>query len=218
MCGRFVAPNERALEREFELRRGGSPLIAVWNAAPTMFLPVVHLVDGKLIAEPMQWGLVPTWWKKDELPKSTINARLEEAASKPMWRSSMRYARALVPALGYYEWQKTAAGAKQPYFIHLPGRELLCFAGLWSQWRDVQTFAILTTAAASSVAAIHNRMPVVVPRETWGAWLDPEQKDGTAAAALAQAAAVTMFEADAISTYVNSPRNQGEKCIEPLVQ
>lgn len=220
MCGRYVSPSVRDLERYFGTPRGHNPLAraeVVYNAAPTMQLPVVHSIDGALIAEPMQWGFVPSWWSKEELPKSTINARLEDAASKPMWRAAMKNSRALVPALGYYEWQKREGG-KQPYYIHAPDRALLCFAGLWSKWRDVETFAILTMAAAPSVAEIHNRMPVVLPRERWEAWADPAQQDGAAAVKMAMEAAVVRFEHDRVSTYINSPKNQGAQCIAPLVQ
>ena len=95
---------------------------------------MVRAIDGKLVAEPMQWGLIPGWWNKDELPTRTINTRADEAPEKPMWRAAVKNSRALVPAMGYYEWQG-AKPPKQPYYIHLPGNELMCFAGLWSEWR-----------------------------------------------------------------------------------
>lgn len=220
MCGRFVSPSTRDLERYFGTRRGHNPLAQIeitYNAAPSMSVSIVRSVDGALVFEPMQWGFIPAWWSKDEIPKSTINARLEEAATKPMWRDGMKRSRALVPALGYYEW-KVTSGLKQPYFIHAPDRSLMCFAGLWSQWREVRTFAILTTAAAPGVSELHHRMPVVVPQVLWVAWTDPEQNDGAAAAKLAQESAVGVFSWTPVSTYVNSPKNQGESCVSPLVQ
>src|SRR5262245_55885198 len=108
MCGRYVAPDERAIEQYFELRKEHPFQGELFNAAPSLALPVVLSVYGKLAAEPMQWCFVPFWWTKDELPNSTINARAEDAADKPMWRDAVKYGRALVPALGYYEWRPHA--------------------------------------------------------------------------------------------------------------
>jgi putative SOS response-associated peptidase YedK len=222
-----VSPGERDLEREFnvirahglEPRGGDDPFERTYNAAPSMFLPVVRLVDGSLVVERMQWGFIPRWWSREELPESTINARAEDAATKPMWREAVRNSRALIPALGYYEWAKRA-GAKVPFHIRR-AHGIDCFAGLWSEWaprhgKPIKTFAILTMDAASPVAAIHSRMPLVLPREWWRAWLDPERTDGAALLNEATAHAVRDFDANRVSSYVSSPRNQGEECIRPV--
>jgi putative SOS response-associated peptidase YedK len=119
-----------------------------------------------------------------------------------------------VPARGYYKWNQ-ASQPKQPYFITLPDEPLICFAGLWSSWRDTLSFTILVGPAAPHLAHIHDRMPLTLPR-SWAAWLDPEQQDGAAALAQAQAAALTHFQPLRVSTYVNNSRNEGERCIEPI--
>lgn len=220
MCGRYVSPDEAAMERSWNVTRGPNPFRTVYNAAPTMVLPVVRLqeVCG------MQWGLIPAWWSKAEPPRSTINARIEDAAAKPMWRTAVRHTRSLVPSLGWYEWQERGAGrGKQPYFIHLPERGLMHFAGLWSHWTPkdgeaVLSFAILTREAAGPVASIHTRMPVVLPPDAYAAWLNPAAQDGAAVTAAAADASMTQFVAHPVSTYVNAPRNQGEECIKAAEQ
>lgn len=219
MCGRYVSPDDAALERVWNFTRGPNPFRTIYNAAPTMALPVARQHEGQQQVCAMQWGLIPMWWSKPEPPRATINARVEDAASKPMWRSAVKHTRCLVPSLGWYEWKVQAGSArKQPYFIHIPGMKLLHFAGLWSSWspksgESIQTFAILTCDAADSIASIHNRMPLVLPPETYDAWLDPTAHDGAAVTAAASRAAVTQFNAYPVSTYVNSPRCQGEACI-----
>jgi putative SOS response-associated peptidase YedK len=176
----------------------------------------VHQVEGKPVVQAMRWGFIPFFWKPDDkLPVHTINARIETVTSKPMWRMAMRQARALVPARGYYEWNQ-ASKPKQPYFITLPDEPLICFAGLWSSWRDALSFTILVGPAAPHLAHIHDRMPLALPRSAWEAWLDPQRTDGAAALEQAQAAALSNFKPVAVSTYVNSSRNDGPRCIEPI--
>jgi putative SOS response-associated peptidase YedK len=219
MCGRYVAPDIRAIEREWELlhRSGGGTgwEEGLYNAAPTMQLPIVRMEDGKSFVQAMRWGFVPLWWKEERLPNHTTNARIETVVSKPMWRTALRQTRALVPARGYYEW-KQAGKAKLPFYITLPDEPLICFAGLWSSWRDTLSFTILVGAAAPHLAHIHDRMPLTLPRSAWAAWLDPQQQDGAEALEQAQAAALSHFEPVRVSTYVNSSRNEGERCIEPI--
>lgn len=222
MCGRYVSADDAAIERAWNIIRAPNPFNIVYNAAPTMTLPVVRLHAAQHELRAMQWGLIPSWWSKPEPPRSTINARVEEAASKPMWRTAVKQSRCLVPSLGWYEWQVQGPGrAKQPFFIHLPGGALMHFAGLWSSWipkggEPVETFAILTRDAAGDMAAIHNRMPVVLSHEAYAVWLDPALEDGVAAAALARDASIMDFETYPVSTYVNTPRHQGEECNKPV--
>jgi putative SOS response-associated peptidase YedK len=221
MCGRYVSPDEAALERAWNITRAGNPFRTVFNAAPTMALPVNRMCDGQRVLDALQWGLVPSWWSKTQLPHSTINARAEDAATKPMWRGAVRHTRCLVPCLGWYEWKAAAvAQGKRPYFIHRSDRQMFCLAGLWSAWQPqdtepLRTFAILTREAVGAMAELHDRMPLVLPQEAWASWLDANEKDGSAVVAAALAAAETAFEWYPVSTYVNSPRNQGEACWAP---
>jgi putative SOS response-associated peptidase YedK len=132
-----------------------------------------------------------------------------------MWRSAIRYSRALVPARGYYEWTQVSQ-PKQPYFIRLPDEELTCFAGLWSSSCDTASFTILVGPAASHLAHIHDRMPLTLPRSAWQAWRDPEQNDGAAALSLAQSAALSHFQPQRVSTWVDVSTHERPRCIEPV--
>ncbi len=222
MCGRFVSREQAALEREYNIKVR-NPFERVYNAAPTMTLPVIRQEKGKPREEReaigMRWGLIPSWWSQPSLPTSTINARSEEAAAKPMWRGALRHTRCLVPALGWYEWHNTAEG-KVPYFIHAPGKAGVCFAGLWSEWRNPDgepqlSFAILTRAASPTLSFVHHRMPLVLAPGAFDSWLADSPADPAARLAEQVAAAPGEFEYYPVSRYVNVPRNQGERCIEP---
>jgi putative SOS response-associated peptidase YedK len=230
MCGRFVSREQAALEREYNIRVR-NPFERVYNAAPTMLLPVIRTqprdrvaagaADGSAEREAlsMRWGLIPSWWSQPSAPTSTINARSEEAASKPMWRSAVRHTRCLVPALGWYEWHVTPEG-KVPYFIHAPALTGFCFAGLWSEWKNPAgeaqlSFAILTRAASDTLKAVHDRMPVVLGEAVWDEWLANWPADHAAKLAAHVANSLNEFEYYAVSRYVNAPRNQGERCIQP---
>jgi putative SOS response-associated peptidase YedK len=129
-------------------------------------------------------------------------------------------ARALVPAVGYYEW-KGAKPPKQPYFIHAGDGGLLWLAGLWSEWLHpdrpaLMSYAILTTAASSSMSDLHHRMPVALPRGAWDAWLDPKQRDGKAAIQAAVDSATQNLAHYPVSAMVNSVRNNDPRLIDPV--
>jgi putative SOS response-associated peptidase YedK len=221
MCGRYVSPSERDLERLFGHMKIDpfAGVERIYNAAPSLLLPVVRIRNGELVGARMQWGLVPYWWNKETLPSSTINARIEDAATKPMWRDAVSGARALVPALGWYEWHTRPDGRKVPHYVRAADGEPVCFAGVWSRWKPrdgepLYTFAIITRDAADSLSHLHQRMPAVLPRSAWNEWLDPQRTDGQQMMEWLASATMSEFGAYPVSTYVNSPDNQGEKCIE----
>jgi len=228
MCARFVSRVMAALERAVQVR-WHDPFDLIYNAAPSMQLSVVTAGTDGPEARAMKWGFIPGWWKQAKPPKLTINARSEDAPHLPMWQAAFRGARCLVPALGWYEWRSesrvdTTTGelstVRRPYFIHLEGLQPLCFAGLWSRWRPERdaepllTFSILTRAPTTSLAQLHDRMPVVLREDQYAAWLDPANDDLSAQRTLTSGALLE-FRRYAVSTYVNNPRNEGKECIEP---
>jgi putative SOS response-associated peptidase YedK len=230
MCARFVSRIMAAMERVVQVR-WHDPFPVIYNAAPSMNLTVVTAGDEGPEARAMKWGLVPGWWKQAKPPKLTINARFEDAPRKAMWRDAFRGARCLVPALGWYEWRSESrvdtrtgeiAEVRQPYFVHLEGLAPIAFAGLWSRWfpergaEPLLTFSILTRPAAPGLATLHDRMPVVLPESAYDEWLDPKRRDEQSILRLLQEQAMSEFRSYAVSTYVNKPQNEGEKCIEPL--
>jgi putative SOS response-associated peptidase YedK len=230
MCGRFVSREQAAIEREYNIRVR-NPFERIYNAAPTMMLPVIRAQSGdsggagttagtgEREALSMRWGLIPSWWSQPTAPTSTINARSEEAAAKPMWRSAVRHTRCLVPTLGWYEWRVTPEG-KVPYFIHAPALAGFCFAGLWSEWKNPAgeaqlSFAILTRAASDALRPVHDRMPVVLGQGAWDDWLSAWPNEQAAKLAGHVANSLNKFEYYPVTRYVNAPRNQGERCIQP---
>jgi putative SOS response-associated peptidase YedK len=214
MCGRYVSPDQAAIERAWQIHRSsGLDLPRRFNVQPTTAVPLLLLEDDALALATARWGLIPHWWKQDRPPTHTINARLEEAAGKPMWRDPLRRARCLLPALGWYEWQPLAGG-KQPYYLHRADGRLLCFAGLMATWNGELSCALLTRAAEGPAAEVHDRMPVVLPDEMHAGWLDPALKDATAFAR--EHAIAREIAHYPVSKRVNSARNEGPELIEPL--
>jgi putative SOS response-associated peptidase YedK len=236
MCGRFVSPEERALERAFDLGRRDdpNPFARRFNVCPSDTIPFVRLPSNsdRLELATGRWGLVPHWWKQAKPPRLTFNARLEEAADKPMWRDAWSRARCLVPAEGWYEWQAVervdpATGeivpAKQPYFVRRKDGTLLCFAGLMAYWKNPKTgeplrsCAILTADAAGSLADIHERAPLVLSPGAYDAWLDrgltdPQRVKQVAGQRLPPSE-LTQWK---VRLLVNNAKSDGPELIEPV--
>src|SRR5258706_11775650 len=214
MCGRYVSPTMAEMERYWALSDAQSHnqlgFSQHFNIAPTTQIPIIHPADDAGLKLRMaRWGLVPFWWAQPKMPPFTFNARIEEAASKPMWRQVVKTSRCLIPALGWYEWKEVEVAdpvtgeikkAKQPYFIHLPGRQEFLFAGLMSRWKAAEsdaailTAAIITCAAEGPAAEVHTRMPLILPLDAERDWMDAKQTDGQAALNAAQATAGTAVE------------------------
>ncbi len=182
-----------------------------FNIAPTQEAPVVRVnAEGEREVAMLRWGLVPFWALDPSIGNRMINARSETVAEKPSFRNAFKARRCIVPASGFFEW-KGEPGRKQPYAITAADQPLFAFAGLWESWRDksqpdapaVETFTILTTDANEAVAAIHDRMPVILPADRLQDWLagPPAQ----AQALLAPYAGPVKIRA--ISKAVGNPRN-----------
>jgi putative SOS response-associated peptidase YedK len=180
MCGRVVQKTPLGEIRVlFETTNPVPNTAPTFNGAPTDRLPVVRLDrDGRRSLDLLRWGLVP-WWAKDiKMGARCINAMSETVASKPAFRDPFaRGQRCIVPVDAFYEWEKIGA-AKQPYAIVSADGLPLALAGLWERWKDrqgggdaVQTFTIVTTTPNDLCASIHDRMPVILPREKWATWL-----------------------------------------------
>jgi putative SOS response-associated peptidase YedK len=176
MCGRFVitSPPE-ALRKIFgyEEQPNFPPR---HNIAPTQPIPVVILDNGARHFRLMRWGFVPAWVKDPRNFTLLINARAETVREKPAFKNAIRRRRVLVPADGYYEWQQTD-GKKRPFFIHRRDGAPLGFAAVAETWagpngEEVDTVAIVTTAASADLASLHHRMPVTIAPADFERWLD----------------------------------------------
>ncbi|WP_072313717.1 SOS response-associated peptidase [Agrococcus sp. Marseille-P2731] len=228
MCGRYVMASPASdLVALFEIDETGADLPEPsWNIPPTSSVPIVVEPQPRDDAPPTRrleaarWGLVPAWADDVSVGARAFNARSETAASKPMFRDAVRERRALVPADGWFEWQKHD-DAKTPHYIH--GEQPISFAGLYAWWKRpdgawLLSTSILTTASAGELSAIHERMPVVVSPEMRDAWLDPTE-DGEAAleAVVAEAAdAVAGLSVHVVGSRVGNVREQGVELIAPL--
>lgn len=194
MCGRYVSPDIASIESAWHIGRTNSnPFRQRYNVLPTSQVPVIRRAPDADLRELTQarWGLIPHWWTRQKMPTSTINARSEEAAERPMWRHPYRNARCLIPAMGWYEWKSMertdpetgeVRTYKQPFYLHVERDGPVCFGGLLSTWTPAGgvaqlTCAILTRAPSASAAPIHDRMPVILPEAAHDEWLDPALKD-----------------------------------------
>lgn len=229
MCGRYVvAYDPNTLIEGFSVVRV-TPFPKRWNVAPMSMVPVVHdTKHGERIATLMRWGLLPHWAKDQRLAAKLNNARAEGMADKPSFRQAVRRRRCLVPASGFYEWQATPSG-KQPWYINprnAQGDEpLFAFAGLFEAWRPsaaagdaewLLSCCILTTAANTLMAPIHDRMPVIIPREHWAQWLERSLQDPAALAPLMPPTDPLRMQAWPVSRAVNRSSAEGESLVEPL--
>jgi putative SOS response-associated peptidase YedK len=219
MCGRYnlhspmediAAQFEAEVQAEFAPRH---------NIAPTTAVPVVTAHAAGRIIRLHRWGLVPSWSRDPAQGARMANARMETAADKPAFRGPFRRGRCIIPADCFYEWQARQGGAKQPFCFGAADGALLALAGLCDVWRGpdgpLATCAILTTSANALMAPIHDRMPALLDRADYAAWLDP----GTLAdrlKALLRPCPESWLRAWPVGPKVGSVRNEGPELMEPI--
>lgn len=221
MCGRFARWTSR---RDFAalagLQIGGAHVgetVPSWNITPGRACAVVRRELGRQTAiDQILWGLVPHWIESPP-PRRPVNARIESVAENRYFRRCFKYRRALVAADGWYEWTDTPAG-KEPWFHRLADAQPMFFGGVWDEWRDAEgksivTFAILTQPAVPAIAAIHDRMPVVLRPEAYEAWLDKDVTDAAAVRALSPPRQDVV--AYRVSRRVNRSDTDGPDLVEP---
>ncbi len=221
MCGRFALSITPA---QFRRVFGCEPpeMPARFNITPDSEILVVRAgVDGLREAVPVRWGLLPPWSSDPADPARQINARIETAAEKPMFRAAFRRGRCLVPADGFYEWQKGGGGPSRPWFVRMRDGGPMAFAGLWWRTRladgsELDTCAILTMDALPSIRGIHHRMPVIVAPDRFDAWLDPALRDPALLRELLAPPGDGEIEAVPVSRRVNDPRNEGPELVQPV--
>ena len=179
MCGRFAlkAPKAELIDH-FDLAACDDYSIR-YNIAPGTNIPVIRRSpEGQRVLHLLRWGLIPHWAKDPTIGARLNNARSESVTEKPAFRDAFRRRRCLVPADGFYEW-KAEGKIKQPFYFSAVSGTPLALAGVWESWTApdgtiVRTVCLLTTQANALMAPVHDRMPVIVGKEHWGAWLgDP---------------------------------------------
>jgi putative SOS response-associated peptidase YedK len=246
MCGRYASSaSPTRLAEEFEVDDIFEGLPGPdYNVAPTVAVPAVferrvqNSGEVRRRLAPLVWGLVPSWAKDPSVGSRMINARLETVAEKSAYAKAFRSRRCLLPADGFYEWYAPEAPAppsgrrpakprKQPFFLHRSDGGLLVMAGIYEIWRDpakdrddstawLRTCSIITTQATDAAGHIHDRMPLVVPRDAIDQWLDPALTEPAQALALLSVTEGAALEAYAVSTEVNSVQNNDPSLLRPL--
>jgi putative SOS response-associated peptidase YedK len=220
MCGRFTLTRSAAeIAAHFEL--GSLPELGPrFNVAPTQQAPIVRVrSSGVRVLENRRWGLVPPWAKDVAVGARMINARVESVAERPAFREALRRRRCLVPADGFYEWQGRA-GRRRPHHLALPDRGLFAIAGLYERWigpggEALDTFTLLTRPAQGAVAALHDRMPLIVDPAGYAAWLDRTAREPAALFAGLPEVQGTRLVARPVDTRVNDVRNDDPACLDP---
>jgi len=221
MCGRYTITSSAEAIRAFFRYEEQPDFPPRYNIAPTQPISVVRLIDGKRQFALMRWGLVPSWVKDPANFSLLVNARGESVCEKPAFRSAMKYRRCLIPADGFYEWQASGQGAKQPFYIHGKKDGPLAFAGLYETWtgpngEEVDTAAIVTTRANQTLAPLHDRMPVILAPEAFDLWLNCTAVDARTAEALIAPAPDDLLEAWPVSRDVNRTANDRASLIAPV--
>ena len=219
MCGRInVRMTSAELAQVFDLLRepDWSPR---FNLGPMQQVLVVRLRPEGRVADRMQWGLVPSWAKDPKIGSQTFNARAETVATKPAFRSALKTRRCLVPASGFYEWQKFGK-TKQPWNIFRADGQPLALAGLWEHWTSaegvkLESVTVITTTPNDFMAEIHDRMPVILGEDVWNLWLGTEVEPHALTELLIPCPS-DWLKKSPVSTLVNNVRNESPDCVRPV--
>lgn len=241
MCGRFVSaspPDEIA--RYFDAAPPETALEASYNVAPTNDVYAVTSDGGVRRVEAYHWGLVPKWAKDPKIGSKMINARSETLATKNAYKSAFKRKRCIIPADGFYEWQRKPdpegkpKPKKQPHYIHSTDDAPLAIAGLWEVWKGprkasdeaaggqeedqaLHSCTIITTTPNETMATLHDRMPVLLPASAWDEWLDPDNDDLDTLGKLLVPAPSELITTYPVTTAVNSVRNKGPELLDRFV-
>ena len=224
MCGRFTQKSERkALQEEFFIQEFSDHIMVSYNVAPSQKAGIV-INDGRNRYVQFSWGLVPSWAGDPKIGSRMIIARGETVAGKPSFWDAFKKRRCIVPADGFYEWQKKGH-YKVPFYIYSSSGKPFGLAGLWERWvpkdmpqdmvndgKQLFTFTIITTEAADYLKELHDRMPVIVPEDKRERWLSAA--DGAEELLVPYRGEDIIFHE--VSHYVNSPKNNSIECIKPV--
>ena len=220
MCGRYASSRDaRDLVDAFEVEEPPDEVLPPsWNVAPTDPVYAVLERSGRRVLRVLRWGLVPSWSKDRKGAARMINARSETLAEKPAFRAAYARRRCLVPADGYYEWQREGT-AKQPWFLTSRDGAPLAMAGLYEVWSPpdgerLWTCTVVTTDAADELGHIHDRTPLLVPRSAWARWLDPEVEEP--GSDLLVPATPGVLDAWPVSPAVGNVRSNGPELVAPV--
>ena len=181
MCGRFVLETPLKATAEIFNAQMAESLVTVpnFNICPSENISVLVSNSGKRKLGQMRWGFVPHWCKSVADGPLLFNARSETLAEKPAFRDACRKRRCLIPADGFYEWEKKVGSKSKPFYVRRSDRQQMIFAGIWQFSGDsehrIPTCAIITVPASKQISGIHNRMPLIIDPSDWAGWLGEGQ-------------------------------------------
>src|SRR5580700_1514612 len=223
MCGRYrLSRRKQLVEEYFDVSSDTDDWVPRFNIAPTQPVPVIrqHPQEARRDLSMMRWGLIPSWAKNTSGAARMINARSETADSLPAFREAIKLRRCLIPADGFYEWQRQGS-AKQPFCFEVNDSELFAFAGLWERWKDpsgqwIRSCSILTTKPNAVTSAVHDRMPVILDPDAYDLWLDPGMQNVAAVSDLLKPHDARLMRCYPVSTRINHVANDDEACSAPV--
>lgn len=224
MCGRFTnRAKPEQIRSEFKVGNKNPDLYKErYNIAPAQLIDVVFQPETERILSELKWGLVPSWAKDADIGNRMINARAETLTEKPSFREAFKKRRCIIPASGFYEWQKKGSGAKQPFYFYLKEKEVFGFAGLWEEWIDkesgdvLETCTIITTEANDVLKPVHERMPVILKAADYDQWLDPKENNTDRLKKLLAPYPAVEMSSHTVSKSVNIPDADSDELIKPL--
>ncbi len=221
MCGRFtLSSRAQTIANYFgiELPYNLKPR---YNIAPSQDILVIrHISDSKPEFCLMRWGLMPAWQNEEDISTKWINARSETIIDKPLFKKLFQQKRCIIVADGFYEWQATTR-AKLPFYIFKKDHQPFAIAGLWEHWenhegKSIESCLLLTTEANPEVKSIHHRMPVILQKAQYSTWLNGENTKVEILKSLLRPYLPQDLTSHEVSTYVNSPKNDNQNCVEKL--
>jgi putative SOS response-associated peptidase YedK len=219
MCGRFTLHTPESKIRDtFNLEHTEAlGLKPRYNIAPSQPIPVIRDTDSGKEMVMARWGLIPSWSKESKTKYSTINARIETVAEKPSYRTPFKHKRCLIPADGFYEW-KVVNEHKIPHHIRMRDGSVFALAGLWDHWEGddgiIESCTIIVMPSNEVMKPIHERMPAIIAPAEYDWWLDTRITDKEEIMQYLTSAPSSQLTAYPVSTWVNSPRNRDERCIQ----
>lgn len=224
MCGRFTNnAKPEQIKKEFKVGSENANLFQPrFNIAPSQMINVVFAPESERILSQLKWGLVPSWAKDSDIGNRMINARAETITEKPSFREAFKSRRCIIPASGFYEWQKKATGTKQPFYFYLKEKDVFGFAGLWESWVDkttgdeLETCTIITTEANEALQPVHDRMPVILKPENYDQWLDTKEKNTNKLQELLKPYPADKIGSHTVGRNVNIPDSDSADLILPM--
>jgi len=224
MCGRYtLAHSTEEILARFAVASLALPIAPRYNIGPSQWVPIVipnRSPQGGRLIEAARWGFLPGWVRDSKKTPPMINARAESVAVKPFFRTAFTSRRCIIPADGFYEWEGQSKNRK-PWRIRLKDKSLMGFAGVYEDWSstdgdEIRTCAIITAPANSKMARFHDRMPVILPRQLEGLWLDPHNKNLPQLESLLKPYPDDLIELYRVSSEVNGTASDTSELIKPI--